>query len=100
MSRILRLGMLVQLACRPVAPHPILELRDFIERELPTDLPDGVYAVSPGCADPQFLPGASGLMTASSWAEVIPGSEGLTSSFPPAPVGRAPGGTGVALRGK
>jgi hypothetical protein len=74
----------VRLTCRLVVAHPIIELRHFIERELTTDLPEGVHPVSEWCADPQFFPGATGLVIANSWDEVVPGSQGLSSSPPPA----------------
>ena len=70
-----------------MAGAPISELRDFIERELRTELPDGVFPVSSWCAEPQFFPGASGLMIEDDWEEVRPGSRGLGAAIPPAPIG-------------
>lgn len=65
--------------------HPILQLREFITEQLTDDLPHGVYPISAWCADPQFFPGATGLMTASSWDEVIPGERGVLSQLPDMP---------------
>jgi hypothetical protein len=64
----------------PVAEHPVQQLRRRLEAEFTEQLPDGVRAVREWCADPQFFPGATGLISASTWAEVEPGSEGILSS--------------------
>ncbi|MCA1706863.1 MAG: hypothetical protein LC808_27815 [Actinobacteria bacterium] len=49
------------------------------------DLPERVHPVRDWCADPQFFPGATGLLSNRSWADVIPGSAGVTGDLPPPP---------------
>ena len=67
--------------------HPIEILRQILIDEFSGDLPPGVHPVPGWCADPQFFPGATGLLSASSWDEVKPGSEGVLDEHLPAPIG-------------
>lgn len=46
-----------------------------------TDLPEGVEPVRTRCRDPQFFPGAAGLIEAASWNDVIPGSGQTTEGL-------------------
>lgn len=66
-------------------PHPVEVLRDILANEFNSDLPDGVHPVRQWCADPQFFPGATGLVLNQSWEEVRPGSAGVIRELPPAP---------------
>ena len=65
--------------------HPVVQLRAFIAEQLSADLPEGVHPVDAWCADPQFFPGATGLLAASSWSEVVPGAQGVLSRLPDPP---------------
>ena len=65
--------------------HPVGVLRARLLREFTTDLPPGVLPVGGWCREPQFFPGASGLLTATSWNQVEPGSVGYIDELPPAP---------------
>ena len=47
--------------------------------------PMGVFPVSQWCADPQFFPGATGLLSETSWQDVYPGSAGVVETLPPPP---------------
>lgn len=60
-------------------------LRAVLAEQFSDCLPEGVHRVSEWCADPQFFPGATGLLTALSWDEVTPGSMGVLEQPPPAP---------------
>lgn len=62
--------------------HPIHELRAFIADEFSEDLPLGVSPVSAWCAEPQFFPGASGLVSPASWDLVNPGELGVIKELP------------------
>lgn len=66
-----------------MAPHPVVRLRGELAATFASDLPAGVYPVEQWCADPQFFPGATGLLTAHSWLEVVPGSAGVELPTPP-----------------
>lgn len=67
--------------------HPVEILRQILSEEFSSDLPAGIHAVTEWCADPQFFPGATGLLSASSWSDVKPGSSGILQEPPPAPIG-------------
>lgn len=67
------------------ASHPVVELRRLLAEEFTADLPPGVHPVEAWCRDPQFFPGATGLLTAVAWSEVDPGSDGVSDTPPPAP---------------
>jgi hypothetical protein len=69
-----------------IAEHPIVRLRCLLAGDFTADLPPGVRPVGAWCRDPQFFPGATGLLTADSWSGVVPGSAGLLDPPPPAPV--------------
>lgn len=73
-------------------PHPMELLRNILAEEFTSDLPSGVHPVPGWCADPQFFPGATGLVQAESWADVVPGSDGVLEQLPPV----SPGGV-IAL---
>ncbi|HVB00555.1 MAG TPA: uracil-DNA glycosylase family protein [Acidimicrobiales bacterium] len=62
--------------------HPIQELRAFIADEFAEDLPLGVSPVTEWCAEPQFFPGASGLVSLPAWDLVVPGELGFTEELP------------------
>lgn len=62
-------------------------LRSKVVAEFTKDLPDGVHPVGEWCADPQFFPGATGLLLDRLWSDVRPGSAGMLSALPPAPQG-------------
>ena len=64
--------------------HPIHLLRARLEDDFTADLPTGVEPVDHWCRDPQFFPGATGLLTNSSWADVVPGGHGFSDNPPPA----------------
>lgn len=68
-----------------MADHPIALLRRRLAEDFSDHLPPGVFPVDEWCRDPQFFPGATGLLTAASWAEVDPGSDGILDPPPPAP---------------
>lgn len=70
-----------------MAPHPIIRLRAELAASFRSDLPAGVHPVEQWCADPQFFPGATGLLTARSWLEVVPGSAGVAFDLPAPPEG-------------
>jgi hypothetical protein len=65
--------------------HPVAVLRGLLGRDFGEDLPDGVSPVSQWCADPQFFPGATGLLSETSWQDVYPGSAGAVETFSPPP---------------
>jgi AcrR family transcriptional regulator len=44
--------------------HPIVALRKRLTAEFSSDLPAGVHPVARFCGEPQFFPGATGLLTA------------------------------------
>ena len=67
--------------------HPIHELRAFIADEFFEDLPSGVSPVTEWCAEPQFFPGASGLLPHATWDLVVPGELGVTEEFPNPSIG-------------
>jgi hypothetical protein len=67
------------------AVHPIAQLRAALAVQFADDLPVGVHPVEQWCAEPQFFPGATGLLSNSSWLDVAPGSAGLAVGLPPAP---------------
>ncbi len=67
------------------AVHPVARLRSELAAKFALDLPAGVHPVEEWCADPQFFPGATGLLSSSSWAEVIPGSTGVAVDLPSPP---------------
>jgi hypothetical protein len=60
-------------------------LRGLLGRDFGEGLPDGVFPVSQWCADPQFFPGATGLLLETSWQDVYPGSAGVVETFSPPP---------------
>jgi hypothetical protein len=66
-----------------MAEHPVDVLREYLASEFTKDLPEGVDPVRPWCADPQFFPGATGLIDATAWSEVTPGSDGTIEDSPP-----------------
>lgn len=68
-----------------VGDHPLTLLRRRLEEDFFGDLPDGVHRVDKRCREPQFFPGATGLLTESSWSEVIPGRRKVEERLPPAP---------------
>ena len=65
--------------------HPVFELRRMLVNEFSANLPVGVHPVSEWCREPQFFPGATGLLVEKSWAEVVPDRAGLVASPPPPP---------------
>ena len=65
--------------------HPVAVLRGLLNRDFAEDLPDGVFPVSHWYADPQFFPGATGLLSETSWQDVSPGSVGVAETFLPPP---------------
>ena len=65
--------------------HPISRLRDQLRTDFVSDLPPGVHPVHEWCAEPQFFPGASGLLSEASWSDVKPTARGVTDQFLPAP---------------
>lgn len=67
-----------------MSQHPVLELRAILTVDFTHDLPPGVHAVEPWCAEPQFFPGASGMPTEHSWHDVQPGSRGIPDRLPTA----------------
>ena len=67
--------------------HPVAELRGVLETEFQVGLPVGVYPVPEWVADPQFFPGASGLLTEEAWADVAPGQSGTFVDLPKARTG-------------
>jgi len=67
------------------AVHPIEQLRAELAAKFADDLPAGVHPVEQWCADPQFFPGATGLLSSPSWLEVAPGSGGVAVDLPPPP---------------
>jgi hypothetical protein len=52
--------------------HPIAVLRARLEEEFSTDLPPGVHPISAFCGEPQFFPGATGLLGVDAWTDVTP----------------------------
>jgi hypothetical protein len=71
-----------------MAEHPVDELRRRVTTEFSDDLPPRVHRVHTWCSDPQFFPGATGLIAADSWSDVEPGSAGAaTSPWPIVPDG-------------
>lgn len=66
--------------------HPVSILRARLSDDFTDDLPPRVHPVHAWCGGPQFFPGSTGLLTESSWSEVVPGSQGIDHSFPPAPL--------------
>lgn len=68
-----------------MAAHPIVVLRDRLAGDFTQDLPPGVSPVSEWCAEPQFFPGATGLLSAGSWSSVEPGVLGLNDFMLPVP---------------
>jgi uracil-DNA glycosylase family 4 len=66
--------------------HPIVTLRRLLAEQFTDDLPAGVHPVGAWCRDPQFFPGATGLLRAKSWTEVDPGSDGIAGPPPAAPL--------------
>jgi Uracil DNA glycosylase superfamily len=74
--KVLRQSVGCWIATVPVVPeHPIAALRRRLAAEFSTDLPAGVHPVARFCAEPQFFPGATGLLSASTWRVVTPGVE-------------------------
>ncbi len=67
--------------------HPVTRLRAEVADQFVTDLPPGVHPVEQWCADPQFFPGATGLLSDQSWPDVKPGSVGVSAELLPAPLG-------------
>ncbi len=65
--------------------HPVAVLRGLLGRDFGEDLPDGVFPGSQWCTDPQFFPGATGLLSETSWLDVSPGSAGVVETLPPPP---------------
>jgi len=55
--------------------HPVKLLRARLATDFVDDLPAGVHPIPSWCGEPQFFPGASGLLAQCSWAEVVPGTE-------------------------
>jgi hypothetical protein len=68
-----------------MASHPVLQLRDVLRARFTTRLPPNVFPVDDWVADPQFFPGAAGLLTESTWEEVSPGHAGHFEELPPPP---------------
>ncbi len=64
--------------------HPVEVLRAILDEEFSEDLPERVHPVRLWCADPQFFPGATGLLSNGSWADVVPGSYGVIDHLPSA----------------
>ncbi len=56
-----------------------------MQAEFSEGLPPKVRAVPEWVADPQFFPGASGLLTQDDWRDVTPGQSGLYETLPPPP---------------
>lgn len=65
--------------------HPVAILRAILADEFSDGLPVGVHPVRAWCADPQFFPGATGLLSDSSWTDVHPGTVGVMANFLPPP---------------
>jgi hypothetical protein len=66
--------------------HPVEVLRGLLGREFANDLPEGVNPVRRWCRDPQFFPGATGLLSELSWQDVSPGTVGAMDKLLPPPV--------------
>lgn len=62
--------------------HPVEALRTVLKADFQDDLPRGVHPVTEWVADPQFFPGASGLLTEQRWADVAPGESGVFTALP------------------
>ena len=63
--------------------HPVALLRARLAADFREGLPEGVHPVLRFCGEPQFFPGASGLLRARSWGEVMPGAGGVaTDTYP------------------
>ncbi len=67
------------------ADHPITRLRAELAARFASDLPAGVHPVEQWCAEPQFFPGATGLLRSRTWLEVVPGSSGVAVDLPTPP---------------
>ncbi len=67
--------------------HPVEILRAALESDFRHGLPPGVYPITDWVADPQFFPGATGLLTEDDWADVAPGQAGLYAQLPDARTG-------------
>ena len=61
--------------------HPVRVLRERLVADFSHDLPAGVHPVDRFCGEPQFFPGASGLLTDATWTSVKAGASAPTS-FP------------------
>jgi uracil-DNA glycosylase family 4 len=62
-------------------------LRGRLAEAFADDLPEGVHGVERFCGEPQFFPGATGLLRDATWATVREGSGSpAISDFPPATV--------------
>jgi hypothetical protein len=64
-----------------MAEHPVATLRRELTQAFTSELPEHVCRVWQWCRDPQFFPGATGLIDAASWSEVQPGGEASRDSF-------------------
>ena len=67
------------------ADHPTARLRAELAARFARDLPADVHPVEQWCAEPQFFPGATGLLTSRTWLEVVPGRSGVAVDLPMAP---------------
>jgi len=65
--------------------HPVAVLRGVLRRDFADDLSVGVHPVEKWCPDPQFFPGATGLLSEISWQRVSPGSAGILENLPSPP---------------
>lgn len=62
--------------------HPVRLLRARLAADFVDDLPAGVHPIPSWCPEPQFFPGATGLLAESSWVEVIPGTAAIEEPLP------------------
>ena len=65
--------------------HPIEILRKRLVEDFSDELPAGVSPVTQYCREPQFFPGASGLLSSASWQEVEPAATEAANEFLPVP---------------
>lgn len=72
---------------RPMQLHPVIRLRSIARSDFSDELPPKVRAVPEWISDPQFFPGATGLITEDSWQAVVPGRAGPFKQLPAPPKG-------------
>jgi hypothetical protein len=65
-----------------MSAHPVEQLRSVLQSEFATGLPPGVHPIAEWVADPQFFPGATGLLREERWEDVSPGQAGRYTEFP------------------